>query len=262
MPNYVKTRITVRGRRELIDQLVEQVKSTYKYEEGEEHEILFDFNKVIHMPESLSVLDSSEGERGMRYLILQSMSDFGKTDDDLKFIADMEKIKESDPERFNTMINLGQKYLLNIAQHGYPTWYRWCINNWGTKWNACDIESDGNGTFEFETAWSFPYPVIEKLSSMYPELEIEFMYADEDCGCNTGCGKLKGGDEIDGEYPDSCSDRAYELYKECWQNEDFYKDPDGEWRWHDGVDVDDEVEETENSTDGNAYPIADLLGTE
>ena len=259
MPNYVKARITVRGRRELIDQLVEQVKSTYKDEEGEEHEILLDFNKITPMPESLNITDGSDGEMGMRYLILQSKSDFGKTDDDFKLIANVDKIKELDPKRFDEIIDLGKKYLHNIAEYGYPTWYRWRIENWGTKWDACEIESDGNGTFEFETAWSFPYPVIEKLSSMYPELEIDFMYADEDCGCNTGCGTLKGGDEIDGEYPDSCSDRAYELYKECWQYEDFYKDPDGEWRWHDRVDVDEELEDPEDPIEGNADPIIDVF---
>lgn len=262
MPNYVKARITVHGRRELIDQLVEQVKSTYKDEEGEEHEILFDFNKVIPMPESLYIADSSDGNMGMRYIMALAKEDFVKTKEDLKLIDSMNEIKEKEPERFDEIIDTGKKYLHNIAEYGYPTWYRWSVNNWGTKWNACDIESDGNGSFEFETAWSFPYPVIEKLSSMYPELEIDFMYADEDCGYNTGRGTLKGGEEIDGEYPDGGSDRAYEIYSECWQNEDFYKDPDGEWRWHDGVDTDEELEDPEDPIDGNADPISDVFGGE
>jgi hypothetical protein len=256
MPNYVKVRITVRGRRELIDQLVEQVKSTYKDEEGEEHEILFDFNKVIPMPESLDIIDGSDGHNGMKYLILKSKSGIGATMDDFVFLQEMDKIRETDPKRFDDMIDLGQKYLHNIAEHGFPTWHGWRVKNWGTKWNACDTQTDGNGCFEFDTAWAFPFPVIEKLAEMYPDLDIDFIYADEECGYNTGEGTFSGGEIVEEEYPDPCTESAYEIYDECWQNEDFYKDPDGEWRWHD------KPEEESDGIKENADPISDVLETE
>ncbi len=60
---------------------------------------------------------------------------------------------------------------------------------WGTKWNACrpkhDLEA---GTAEFETAWSFPEPILMKLSQRFPDTPIHVQYADEDIGSN--CGEL------------------------------------------------------------------------
>lgn len=45
-------------------------------------------------------------------------------------------------------------------------WYWWSVDNWGTKWNACDIGfSKGNGLihYEFNTAWSEPDLIFKKL---------------------------------------------------------------------------------------------------
>lgn len=49
-------------------------------------------------------------------------------------------------------------------------WYNWRIANWGTKWNACDLEVDyddvediNNITYRFSTAWSPPIPIMLAL---------------------------------------------------------------------------------------------------
>lgn len=66
---------------------------------------------------------------------------------------------------------LREQYDANIAKHGYATWYEFCVNEWGTKW---DIGSDGqpaedNGKgliLNFDSAWSPPVGAFEKLSEM------------------------------------------------------------------------------------------------
>ena len=58
----------------------------------------------------------------------------------------------------------------DIPTDGYNSGgYDWCIANWGTKWNACEAYTD-DGYSSFDTAWSPPLPVIEKLSKMFPTL--------------------------------------------------------------------------------------------
>jgi hypothetical protein len=61
-------------------------------------------------------------------------------------------------------------------------WYTWNINNWGTKWDACDaylIENDNHLIYEFSTAWSPPEPIILALSKLFPTSLITHTYEEE-----------------------------------------------------------------------------------
>ena len=212
MPNWVRTRLTFNGEQSRIDELKAFVKSETKDESGELHTNLFDFNKVVPMPEELNIESGSSGDWGMRYLLLNAKSSFLWTDDDRSFMERMEKQKEENPDRFNNDVELGKKYLNNISKYGHTTWYEWHCSNWGTKWNACEVDWVNDNQVEFETAWSFCFPIVEKLSQLFPDVAIEFSYADEDSGSNTGTGTIKNGEEIDCEYPDTGDNRAYEIY--------------------------------------------------
>jgi hypothetical protein len=212
MPNWVRTRLTFNGEQSRIDELKAFVKSETKDESGELHTNLFDFNKVVPMPEELNIESGSSGDWGMRYLLLNAKHSFLWTDDDRSFMERMEKQKEENPDRFNNDVELGKKYLNNISKYGHTTWYEWHCSNWGTKWNACEVDWVNDNQVEFETAWSFCFPIVEKLSKLFPDVAIEFSYADEDSGSNTGTGTIKNGEEIDCEYPDTGDNRAYEIY--------------------------------------------------
>ena len=78
-----------------------------------------------------------------------------------------------------------------------------------------------------------PEPIMLKLSEMFPDIQIQHWWADEDMGCNTGYREYLNGAVTYGDYNDNCSNDAYETYVECWGETDcLYKDEDGNWQRH------------------------------
>ena len=122
MPNWVRTRLTFNGEQNRVAEIKELVKTTGKNAQGK-YTNEFDFNKVIPMPEELNIPSSSSGDLGMRYLLLNAKHSFLWTEDDRSFMERMEKEKEENPDSFNEDIELGKKYLINIAKYGYKDWY-------------------------------------------------------------------------------------------------------------------------------------------
>ena len=59
-------------------------------------------------------------------------------------------------------------------------WYHWCIANWGTKWDCCelDLEYEDGEILEltFSTAWSPPEGVMMELTDKYPDLGFTCFY--------------------------------------------------------------------------------------
>ena len=142
------------------------------------------------------------------------------------------------------------KQLIDVYEkYGATSWYDWRLQNWGTKWNAYhtstgDMDDENKYTLYFQTAWSHPYPVLEKLVSMFPELEFDYKFADEDFSYNTGTGYGREG-MLTMYYPNGGSDEAVKLYIECWDEneEDYYKDENGEWHnrnWEDDYEEENE----------------------
>jgi hypothetical protein len=61
-------------------------------------------------------------------------------------------------------------------------WYWWSVKNWGTKWNAYDIDFEkGSGylTYRFLTAWSQPIPIFERILEMFPNCNIVIDWEEE-----------------------------------------------------------------------------------
>ncbi len=110
--------------------------------------------------------------------------------------------------------NLG---MAEREKYGKENWYDWSISNWGTKWNSYGYdpvytpkEFDGEH-IEFQTAWSYPDPLIAALSKQYPDLQFEVIWADEDFGYNTGKKEYENGDETFCHVPPGGSKEALEL---------------------------------------------------
>ena len=66
-------------------------------------------------------------------------------------------------------IDLKAQEKANLEAHGYATWYDYCVNEWGTKW---DVGGDDQGPAQdipgglimsFDSAWSPPIQAYEKM---------------------------------------------------------------------------------------------------
>lgn len=168
MPNWVYNVVTFDGPEEDINNLKKNTSG----------ETCFDFNKIIPQPQEL---DLESGAKENTAIKCAKMRREG-----------VSEVQLSENE-FNELANIGEKYLSNIEKYGHSTWYDWRIDNWGTKWNACDPSWTDERTLEFNTAWSMPQGIYRKLSQMYPNICIEVRYADEDLGSNCGTATFQNG---------------------------------------------------------------------
>lgn len=63
-------------------------------------------------------------------------------------------------------------------------WYAFNIENWGTKWDACE-GTDLGDCVQFNTAWTTPEPIIKALAKKIDDV-VFCIFADEDIGSNCG----------------------------------------------------------------------------
>ena len=224
MANYYQSSLTLRGERETMEKIFDSIKD-------EESKRVIDFDKVIPMPEELSIESNSSAETVIVLLMRQAhFLFFGPYSPEVKDA--WERYERWPDDLKEKAEELAKKYLMNIAKYDYPNWYSWHIAKWGTKWNS--IEGYGtqrreDDTIYFETANGFCEPVIEALSKQYPDVEFIYEAADEDIGSNTIKGTYKNG-EFDGvreHRTPAAFDIAFEMYPE--QKKEFHKLADGTW---------------------------------
>lgn len=188
MPNHITNIIKLSGNRKKIDEMMETIKS-------DEIGIgSVDFNKVIPMPESLNIESGSATERGYEaykgFMEVYTLCGTQNMDNILHVPPSSEEIfLKLRPDIDRSEFELGKAAFQNEVRYGATTWYEWCNQNWGTKWNSYGydlFDRSDLSTIGFHTAWSAPHPVIEKLAELYPEVSIEHEWADEDIGYNCG----------------------------------------------------------------------------
>lgn len=108
-------------------------------------------------------------------------------------------------------------------------WYPWRIKHWDTKWNSCDCDFFSSEIY-ISTAWSCPHNIFRRLSKLL-NTSFEVVYADEDCGYNTGSFTADNGEILDDYNPEGGSKEAYELYNEAWcEDYPIIQDEDGNWK--------------------------------
>lgn len=108
---------------------------------------------------------------------------------------------------------------------GFDNWYDWSLANWGTKWGTYDFKererADGKYVFEFQSAWSFPDPVFQKLAKDYPNLVFDVICFDEGGGFG-GKGQFNGTDDFRcaREFvTDELFEKVYGVTREVYENE-------------------------------------------
>lgn len=220
MPNWVQNNIYLYGEEDDIKKVLELVKS---------NESVFDFNKIIPMPKELQIDSSSDNDLAILcYLSNRLAIPFEKLDKKyLKYVTNMfddnwaatlyyERLPNR-KEDFDKLYELGKTCCSNIDKYGYIDWYKWCINNWGTKWGACEEYVEDN-FISFQTAWNVPDPILEAFAYICDEYNVTFKgkYADEDRGSNAGYISSDNGIT---EYEDF-SNEALRAYIELWGDSD------------------------------------------
>ena len=68
-----------------------------------------------------------------------------------------------------------KQYKTNIDKFGYPTWWEYCVAEWGTKWDVGYSNNEGNDArhltdnkfnVSFDSAWAPPVEAYKKLEGM------------------------------------------------------------------------------------------------
>jgi len=221
MPNWVENYVTLKGDHEQIHELLDMVKDE-QYGYG-----TIDFNKVIPMPDVLNIEAGSRTEDGFK-----AYSDF-MTVYTLCGTINMDKLLDVPPVAESVFLKaradispevfeLGKKAYQNKLLYGAKDWYNWCNQNWNTKWNACGYESGldyslGN-CLHFQTAWSPPVPIIEKLAEQFPGVEFVHSWANEDLGMSCGRMVYQKGKVVEEYYP--TGEEARSFANAVWGYED------------------------------------------
>jgi hypothetical protein len=152
----------------------------------------FDFNSVRPMPEELNIESSSAVETGYAalygdwasvsgyWMFKEPAQEFG-----FPFpLASREQVIQSlkSFDCAEMYLAPAMAYYENVKRYGHGDWYGWCVEHWGTKWNASDalvrIEAQ-QIQVSFVTAGSYPKPILKDLSATFPELEFHVRYVDE-----------------------------------------------------------------------------------
>ena len=191
MPNHVTTQCVITGP----DKELEKLRTTVISVPEKDDQETLDFNLIIPMPETLkSTTSGGDANLGIEvltgkpkpclfagfgshsYLDSQWIRDLGITNiDELR--AWTEKVRPDD-------IEAGKAAIVAHRETGFYDWYDWSIANWGTKWNSYNFSMDNDDvpdrlSFRFDTAWSFPGPIFEKLARIFPTVRFECTCFDE-----------------------------------------------------------------------------------
>lgn len=160
MPNWTSNIIRVAGDPADIRAFLEAVKW---------QDQIFDFGRIIPMPPLLE--HTASGNR------------------DFEGISHRAWFVESPGAPWNELIErpFTSEELAELAKIGHTNWYSWCIQNWGTKWDARRTEitepftiDEGYIEIRFDTAWSPPLPIFEKMFAAFPKLSFHCSWRNED----------------------------------------------------------------------------------
>lgn len=164
MPNHVTNKVEITST---------NAKEALEFMQGSDRK--FDFNNVIPMPQTLNIESGSLTDAALVYALtnglkLELTSEqvekyfedayfFTKSEIAKNNLADARRFIEDNSSTSEKLMQLGQQITSNVDQYGHKTWYQWAIPNWGTKWNAYEVNVEDN-IVSFDTAWNSPEPVL------------------------------------------------------------------------------------------------------
>ena len=109
-------------------------------------------------------------------------------------------------------IELEAQEKANIEAHGYATWYDYCVNEWGTKWDVggegdqASQDSPTDLRMNFDSAWAPPIAAMEKFQDL--GFKVKLIYWESGM-CFCGLFDENGDDYY--EYSDMTADELAEV---------------------------------------------------
>jgi len=161
MPSHVENDLFIRGTQSQVDEVLATIGAT-------RNPATFDFNTLIPYPERWAQMDK---------------------DAEVIWKANTPNAREA------AMDNYRAKW--GTENDGFNSGgHDWCVSNWGTKWNAYEViaifdrphihDDVKRARISFRTAWSAPFPVVEKLAELFPDVEISLEYFEKGMGFSGG----------------------------------------------------------------------------
>ena len=228
MPNWCENNLEVEGPTDDVDNFWNAIYGEQENKHGKTVPHIDITGKLMPMPKVL------EGTRSPHPL--------GEFDSDGQYTALVEDesnefwTQEKYEERKTEHYDIKERCEKAFAETGYHSWYDWANSVWGTKWGACDVQSnggqaikdDGTGSrfFTYETAWG---PLSEdfwlKVSEMFPTLKFN-VYYEEHGMCFHGIDSYHEGDvvySISDELPTSPEDATDEEVDAFYDGSHYYE---------------------------------------
>ena len=212
MPNWITNRVTLHNAdQKEIDKVIDFLRS-------KDSEL--DFNNIISMPEELkNTTAGSKADYAWAYYHARELGDFVEIDKMLDYEwVKREGIKTRDElldnlskshieackfdsllehlfEGYEDIHKYGE-WLYNLdKKYGCHDWYEWSLDHWGVKWNACDARRERN-IIVFETPWEGVPRLMLMVSEKFPQVVMDYEFADEDFGYNTARYTFVGGEVV------------------------------------------------------------------
>jgi len=222
MPNWCVNQVHITGDDDTLNKLAEFVK-----QEDGEHASEFSFNRIMPAPTQDDIYLGKPSQNafvcGCQPTFDESLKD--DTSPNGKWVVNGKPVTKSYDlveGSFASENGFGVERCPEhaaIVVNNHPTFFwNWNIANWGTKWSAAEVYSSygeegvigGKITYDFDTAWSPPVPVIEALADKFPTLNFSHYY------CEGGMGYAGAAFYSDGKVTDIEEYSAEDLPKDSW----------------------------------------------
>lgn len=156
MPNWCSNELIVTGPEEVLGRFHDAHRTSDK-----DGSPAFTFEGSVPMPK-----------------VLRSIKSGGRTIDGESVTVWWERNGEAFPISPVTQDRLRTRY-------GAVNWYDWAQKNWGTKWDAGEVDHDASPEYRyyaFNTAWGPPAEWAKRASAAYPELRFSIDYSEPGMG--------------------------------------------------------------------------------
>lgn len=164
-----------------------------------------DFNTITPLPESLATMTGYMKDTHIKNITMYLVNSYpelvkspNETSTILRFIKELcydtsiidvemvmqiqryiNKYKDNEINYTDEDIANGKKALYNIIHYGYFDWYEWSIDNWETKWNACDCTNNPKTlSIYWQTAWSPTIKIAHEIAKACKH-PVYYRYAEE-----------------------------------------------------------------------------------